>query len=181
MVQKPLISPNVRREAREFLVGWTLREICDLFHDHGFSADYGHEPATSGERRSLVQQFYATVDWCNREHVEGMLGVFEALIDAAESFEQIDASAASANWSEKFSRMLARDGFDRDEVGRLQARPAEVFGIEGAAPAAAGADDALRRADLHDGQGAPRPPHRSRQGALLDPGESDRPARRGAG
>ena len=71
VVQKPLISPNVRREAREFLVGWTLREICDLFHDHGFSADYGHEPATSGERRSLVEQFYATVDWCNREHVEG--------------------------------------------------------------------------------------------------------------
>ncbi len=40
----------------------------------------------------------------------------------------------------------------------------------GAAPAPAGADLALRPADLHDGQGAPRSPHRGGQGAVLDTG-----------
>jgi hypothetical protein len=55
MSRTPLVSVNVRREAREYLVGWTLREIGDLFHDHGFSADMTHDPQTSGERRTYVR------------------------------------------------------------------------------------------------------------------------------
>jgi hypothetical protein len=112
----------VRREAREHLVGWTLGQIGDLFHDHGFSADGNHDPQTSGARRSYVEQFYAAIDWCDREQIERMLGVFEAIIDDAEVRETNDAYAANAMWSEKFTRLLARDGFDRDDVGRLRPR-----------------------------------------------------------
>ncbi len=120
MSDSHLISANVRREAREYLVGWTLREIGDLFHDHGFSADTSHEPRTGGERRTYVEQFYVSVDWSDREQVERMLSVFEAIIDAAEIREANDPGPSA--WSEHFIRLLARDGFDRDDVGRLRPR-----------------------------------------------------------
>lgn len=119
MSDSPLVSANARREAREYLVGWTLREIGDVFHDHGFSADATYEPATSGERRSYVEQFYVTIDWSNREQVERLLLVFEALIDQAEA----EASGlGDSDWSVRFTRLLARDGFDRDGLGRLRPR-----------------------------------------------------------
>lgn len=122
MHQPALISPNVRRAAREYLVNWTLGEIGDLFHDHGFSADRTHDPQTSGQRRSYVEQFHAAIDWTDREQVERVLGIFEALLDDAERREATEAYAANALWSQKFARMLARDGFDRDDVGRLRPR-----------------------------------------------------------
>lgn len=52
----------------------------------------------------------------------GVLGIFEALIDDAERREATDAYAANTMWSENFTRILARDGFDRDDVGRLRPR-----------------------------------------------------------
>ena len=117
-----LVSPNVRREAREYLVGWALGAIGDLFHDHGFSADTSYEPDTTGQRRSYVEQFYRRVDWTNREQVERILLAFEALIDDAEAKESMDAGAAAAAWSERFTKQLARDGFDRNDFGRLTPR-----------------------------------------------------------
>jgi hypothetical protein len=122
MSRTSLVSVNVRREAREYLVAWTLREIGDLFHDHGFSADMTHDPQTSGERRTYVEQFYSVVDWSDRDQVERMLPVFEALLDDADSHEMTDANAASVMWSAKFARLLSRDGFDRDDIGRLRPR-----------------------------------------------------------
>jgi hypothetical protein len=120
MSRTPLVSVNVRREAREYLVGWTLREIGDLFHDHGFSADMTHDPQTSGERRTYVEQFYSVVDWSDRDQVERMLPVFEALLDDADSRETTDANAASAMWSAKFARLLSRDGFERGHAATVE-------------------------------------------------------------
>ena len=58
--------------------------------------------------------------------------------------------------------------------GTTQARPGGGVRRRGAAAAAAGAGGALRRADLRDREGASRPSHRGRQGALLGPGQPDR-------
>ena len=63
--------------------------------------------------------------------------------------------------------------------GTTQCRPVEVFSRRGAAAAVAGADGALRRADLRDGEGASGSSHRSRQGALLGAGQPDRHPCRG--
>lgn len=126
METRDLISPNVRREAREYMVGWTLARIGDVFRDHGFHADLDYLPPVSGERRSYVEQFYATVNWCDRKRCERMLSVYEALLDDAEEREGHDSYAAQAMWSEKFARMLARDGFERDALGRLRPRWASV-------------------------------------------------------
>lgn len=126
MRQANLISPNVRREAREYLVGWTLGEIGDLFHDHGFSADTSHDPGTSGQRRTYVEQFYYGIDWTSREHVDRVLPIFEALIDHSELQELNSTHAGTAAWSAKFTRQLARDGIERDSLGRLRPRWASI-------------------------------------------------------
>lgn len=124
MTQRPLISPNVRREAREAMVGWTLAEIGDVFHDHGFSADLEHDPGTGGQRRTYVEQFYVKIDWFDRAEMEQVLGVYESVLDSG-----------PAEWGEKFMGMLARDGVRRDGTGRLRPRWASTGGLIDALPA----------------------------------------------
>lgn len=113
-----LISPRLRREAREYLVGWTLGEIGDLFHAEGFSADTDHQPDCSGQRRSYVEQFYVRIDWSSWDECRGVLRVFEALIDCAERV----GDDYNAGWRDGFISLLARDGFERDGLGRLRPR-----------------------------------------------------------
>ena len=64
--------------------------------------------------------------------------------------------------------------------GTTQARPAEVFAVEEQPRLLPAPTARLRRADLRDGEGPPRPSHRGRQGALLGPGQPDRRPGRGA-
>jgi hypothetical protein len=75
-----------------------------------------------------------------------MLSVYEILIDDAEAREVNDHYSARAMWSSKFVRLLARDGFDRDDVGRLRPRWASLSAqaIE-ALPAESGIPMLLRR------------------------------------
>jgi hypothetical protein len=113
-----LISTRLRNDAREYLVGWTLGEIGDLFHAEGFSADTSYEPECSGQRRGYVEQFYVTIDWTSQDECRGVLRVFEALIDSAERAGD-DYNTA---WRDGFVALLARDGFERDGLGRLRAR-----------------------------------------------------------
>jgi hypothetical protein len=128
------------------MVGWTLREISDAFNDHGFSADYSYDPPTSGERRSLVEQFYVSIDWSSHADAERILGVYEALIDAAERNEALDPYAANVMWSSKFTRMLARDGIERDGTGRLRPAWASVESrVVGELPAESSIPMLLRR------------------------------------
>jgi len=113
-----LISARLRKEARERLVGWTLNEIGDLFHAEGFSADTNFDPACGGARRGYVEQFYVKVDWTAWEDCRRMLRVFEALLDSAERATGDD----DCGWRDTFVALLARDGFERDRLGRLRAR-----------------------------------------------------------
>ena len=117
-----LVSKNARRMAREYLTSWTLREIGDLFEDNGFQANLAFSPATSGERRTYVEQFYYAVDWSSREQVERMLLVFEAILDEAERRESHDLDAMQRVWSKGFITLLGRDGIIRDGTGRLKPR-----------------------------------------------------------
>jgi len=120
MATDELISPNLRRAAREYLVSWTLAQIGDLFTDNGFEAASDFTPPTSGERRSYVEQFYKNVDWADRDQCRRMLHVYEAVLDEAEQREVTDIYAANAEWTKKFKKILARDGFEVDDTGKLR-------------------------------------------------------------
>jgi len=111
------ISSRIRIAFREELVGWYLGAIDDLFQGEGFHPG-SLTVEVSGERRSRVEQYYSEVDWSSPTDAARMLRVFEEVLAGSETVEGQRA----------LTSVLARDGFDVDDAGRI--RP---FGAEGLA------------------------------------------------
>ena len=61
MERRELVSLRTRRAFREYLVDWPLRAIEDLFGNEGLRPGQG-SPTVTGQRRSLVERYYAAVD-----------------------------------------------------------------------------------------------------------------------
>jgi hypothetical protein len=99
------LSKRTLTEFREWLVGWTLRTISDVFESHGFREGFvPPEELPGGQRRSLVECFYANIDLKDREQVRRLLAVFEdILFDVPESLQE---------GKSKLIRLLERDGFE---------------------------------------------------------------------
>ncbi|MGQ0621021.1 MAG: abortive infection family protein [Panacagrimonas sp.] len=74
---EPIISAKTRNEFREYYVNTTLRQIQDAFDGGGVRCDLEYQPPTSGQRRSLVEQYYHTVDWTNWKSVSRVVKVYE--------------------------------------------------------------------------------------------------------
>lgn len=99
------LTKRTLTEFREWLVGWTLRTIADLFESHGFREGFvPAEELPGGQRRSLVECYYANIDVKDREQVARLLAVFEdILFDVPESLQE---------GKSKLIRLLERDGFE---------------------------------------------------------------------
>ena len=108
-----LISKRTRNEFRETFVGWTLREIDIEFENEGFEPDPNYLPPLTGQRRSLVEQYYKNIDFTNPNHVRRLLRVFESVIVAIQPH--------SPDHAAKLRSCLERDGFIF-EGGRLVVR-----------------------------------------------------------
>ncbi len=81
------IPPEVRITFRDFCVSHlVLRTIRDAFESQGFRADEEYLPSVSGQRRTLVEQFYRNIDWSNIDHALRFLRV----LNTALSFPWID-------------------------------------------------------------------------------------------
>jgi len=78
-----LISKKTRNEFREFLVGWTLREIEMLFEAADIACDRQYDPQLGGQRRSFVEQHYHTLDFANPEDVRKLLSAYEDVLNTA--------------------------------------------------------------------------------------------------
>lgn len=101
------LSRVTRNEFREWLVGWTLREISDLFDAHGIERIPLRETdLPSGQRRSLVECYYASVDWTDIGDVGQMLRVYEDIL-----FQMPEANSEQRTL---LLRYLERDGFTLD-------------------------------------------------------------------
>ncbi len=74
------INKKTRNEFREYLVGWTLREIEMEFDAADIICDSDYIPPTSGARRSLVEQYYHTIDFKNWKQVQRLLKVYEYIL-----------------------------------------------------------------------------------------------------
>lgn len=102
--RRELISRVTRRHFREWLVGWTLREIDDLFTSHGFEQAFiPPEFLPNGQRRSAVEQFYESINWSSPEHVTRVLRIYEDII-----FKIQDRSLP---YVAELFRYLERDGY----------------------------------------------------------------------
>lgn len=111
-----LLSMKTRQVFRENMVGWVLREITDEFDAAKVDCDLSHQPSVSGQRRTLVEQYYHTVDWADPTQVRRVLQVFENVLHRAEKLAE--EVTFTPEWQEqrkkeveKLIHYLQRDGF----------------------------------------------------------------------
>lgn len=122
MMQSELISKKTRTEFREFLVGWTLREIRDEFEAEGIKADKSYQPLLSGQRRCYVEQFYHTLNFANPADVERLLKVYENILTAG--YRRLQSGTGiydPKTYRESLDQLVAwlkKDGY-RYQDGRL--------------------------------------------------------------
>jgi len=116
---RDLVSKTTRNEFREILVGYTLHEIGMMFDAGQFAPRADFQPAVSGQRRGLVESYYADIDFASAADVRRLLSVYEEIIEnlttAAERQSGDDSIKASIN---ALVRRMERDGF-RYEKGRF--------------------------------------------------------------
>ena len=102
------ISKATRDEFRETLVGFVLREIEMFFEGAGFSCISDYKPPISGSRRSLVEQYYAGIDFTSQTDTEKLLQAYGEIVyklsqDPIGDKQKID-----------LLRRMKRDGYDYD-------------------------------------------------------------------
>jgi len=78
-----LISKKTRNEFREFLTGWTLMEIEMEFDAAIVSCAIQYDPQMSGQRRSLVEQYYHSLDFTDPADVRKLLTAYENILITA--------------------------------------------------------------------------------------------------
>lgn len=90
---------------RDYLSSYTtLGYIGDVFRDAGVGARLDYNPTVSGQRRTLVEQHYITLNLSDWSDVRLLLRAFEDILGSAKKTgpQQFDELVAS----------LVRDGFD---------------------------------------------------------------------
>jgi len=115
-VSQELLSIKTRQVFRENMVGWVLREIADEFDAAKVDCDLSYLPPVSGQRRTLVEQYYQTVDWTAPAQVRKVLQVFENVLQRTEKLAE--EVSFTPEWQdqrkkevEKLIHFLQRDGF----------------------------------------------------------------------
>lgn len=103
-----LISKRTRQLFREWLVEWTLRTIEELFERYDIEyKSLSTEELPSGERRALVECYYASVDWKSISQTRRVLDAYEDIL--------VEASEAEKD-EQKLIQALEKDGYSCDGV-----------------------------------------------------------------
>jgi len=106
-------SKTTMKEFREWLVGWTLREISDLFEAHGFTRAYVPDEELPGsQRRALVECYYWNINVKIPDHVRRLIDVYsDMLFSIPEEYK---------DGKLRLVRYLERDGFNYRDEGRIE-------------------------------------------------------------
>jgi len=120
-----LISKKTRTAFREFLVGWTLREIENEFSSAGLEPDRSYDPQLGGQRREFVEQYYHALDFTDPNDVARLLRVYEAILaDCETHIANPGTYADPATLKRGYDKLvgcLRGDGYEFNE-GRLRAK-----------------------------------------------------------
>lgn len=112
-----IISKKTRIEFREYFVGTSLSIISQEFDSADVVCDWEYDPPENGQRRSLVEQYYHSVDWSKWSDVRKILTVYENVLLSVE-----DIAENGQEWAEKefksLKKWIERDGF-KYENGHL--------------------------------------------------------------
>jgi hypothetical protein len=109
-----LISKRTRREFQEYFVSTTLREIERHFDNYDIPrSQLPPDQLPSGQRRSLVEEYYASIDWTNPKDIKKVLNVYtDVLHDLAKEHGIWDNGDFRKEWTEKLTTTLKRDGYE---------------------------------------------------------------------
>lgn len=110
-MSKELISKATRNEFRELLTGSTLREIEMAFDAGDLTPLEGYQPTGGGQRRGLVEAYYANIDFSSPADVRKLLAVYEEIV---ESLTQAAHRSPNENYGVTLNsllRRMERDGF----------------------------------------------------------------------
>jgi hypothetical protein len=113
-----LISAGTRTEFREVLTSHTLQQIRDIFAVGEFDPDLQYKPNVSGERRTLVEQYFANIDLANPQHIKRLLAVFEELILRLGEAPDWQTTLSQLGTIGKLQSRMEHDGF-QFENGRF--------------------------------------------------------------
>lgn len=112
---KEIISRKTRNELREFLVSYTLRQIEKEFDSAYIEPDLEYQPPISGERRSLVEQYYHKMDWSSWRDVRKFLKLYANIISELERKIENFPSSYDIEQNKESHKMLlhwiSKDGF----------------------------------------------------------------------
>lgn len=110
-----LISKKTRSEFQEFLVSTTIREIERYFDNHDIQfTQLPAEKLPSGQRRSQVAQYYASVDWTNSKQVRQVLDVYSDILSDLTSTTDSWNADIRQTWIDKLTKVLLKDGYQFD-------------------------------------------------------------------
>ena len=98
-----LINKRIRNAFREaFSEHYVLRTIDFAFDSYGFRADLDHDPGLPGQRRTLVEQYYASIDFTSETDIARLLRVYSDVL----------VELPYDNKKEKLLKMLKQDGYE---------------------------------------------------------------------
>lgn len=123
-MSRDLISKATRNEFREVLTGHTLREI-EMFFDAGnLKPRRDHDPQVGGQRRGLVECYYANLDFASAADVKRLLAVYEEILLSLRTIAEQNPGADNVTLGSLLRRM-ERDGF-RYENGQFVSTALDV-------------------------------------------------------
>jgi len=127
-VSRPLICRAVLTELREYFVSQhVLRTITDAFEDQGIKTGREGAVQTSGERRQLVEQYYAGIDLTSMTDSQKLLRVIEREIARCHpNREQVAQSPI-----DDVIVALEQDGYRVEGYRILHATPTPLVALQG--------------------------------------------------
>lgn len=105
------MSKKTRNEFREFLVGWTLREIEMAFEAGYVECGKDLVPQVSGQRRALVEKYYHTLDFRSPKDVRRLIAVYEYILKTLHENLPAECDEQTRRSIEKLVLSLQEDGF----------------------------------------------------------------------
>ena len=111
-MKRELISKATRNEFREAFVGFVLRDIDMIFEAAGIEARTDFQPLVSGQRRGLVEKYYASLDLSSQADARKLVAAFEELIEQLHQAQSLVTNPeVTQRTIDTLLRRMARDGF----------------------------------------------------------------------
>ncbi len=103
-----LIGKATRNEFRETLVGFVLRDIEMFFDGAGLACNEEYNPPSSGARRSLVEKYYANINFSSPNDIKKLLVAYGEIVLG------LNRSGVSDTTKDNLLRLMRRDGYEFD-------------------------------------------------------------------